>query len=128
MGTGAAPQDRAPDPRHPEARSTAASIVTRATSESGVSVGFRFHIRNFRWRIALPASLSSVSVVEPDFSTSCRGAFSVTGMTGVPAVFPWRRNNITIGWRGIGDRQDIAAAAIVNAPGVAISFTLMLLA
>jgi hypothetical protein len=26
--------------------------------------------------------LSSVSIVEPDFSTKCRGAFSVTGITG----------------------------------------------
>jgi hypothetical protein len=106
----------------PEARSTAASIVTRATSESGISAGFRFHIRNFRWRVAVPASLSSVSVVEPDFSTSCRGAFSVTGIRGFPAVFRWRRNNSTIGRSGLCDRQDVAANAIVNALGVAISF------
>jgi hypothetical protein len=30
--------------------------------------GFRFHIRNLRRRVALPTSLSSVSVVEPDFN------------------------------------------------------------
>src|SRR5262245_26559206 len=53
-------------------------------SESGASSGFRSHRRSLRWKMALLASLSSVSVVEPDFNTSRRSVSSVIGIARLP--------------------------------------------
>src|SRR5688572_20562956 len=54
--------------------------------ESGNSTGFLFHSSIFCCRVALPESLSSVSVVEPDFKTSLRGASSILAMAGLLLV------------------------------------------
>jgi hypothetical protein len=54
-------------------------------SERGVSIDFNFQNSNFRCSVALLASLSKVSDVEPDVSMSRRGVLSVTDIAQSPS-------------------------------------------
>ena len=86
--SGAREQHRVSRPCAPETGSFTASSLTSVISDSGSATGFRFQNSILRPRLAVPASLSSVSVLEPERSTRRLAVFSRMGMAVSPGKAP----------------------------------------
>src|ERR1700752_1046073 len=64
----------------PETGSFTSSSLTSTKSDNGSTTGLRLKNSILRPRLAVPASLSSVRVFEPERNTRRRGVFSVMGI------------------------------------------------